>query len=390
MLARRDSRPHGRAFAHIAHCHPTNSPPSAATCTPIPSSASRSIAPRRVVQEKLAALRHRASTPASARPASSRVIPGQRNTSGRIVGLRADMDALPMQRGERLRAQVALRGPHARLRPRRPHDDAARRGALPARDAPLRRHGVLHLPARRGRLRRRQGDDRGRPVRALSRRARSTRCTTGRGCRRARSASRRARRWPRPTASRSRSTATAGTARIRTLAIDPVLVAGHIITAAQSHRQPQRAARSTRAVVSLCAMQAGDLRRDERDPGAREARRHRAHLPPGDAGHDRAAPAPSSCSSIAAGVRRHARRCITSASIRRPSTLRAKRCSPATSPSRWSAPTTWCATCSPAMGAEDFSFMLQAKPGRLSARSGRAARGRLLPAQQHATTSTTR
>ena len=65
-----------------------------------------------------------------------------------------------MHGGERVRAQVALRRPHARLRPRRPHDDAAGRRALPARDAQLRRHGVPDLPARRGRLRRRQGDDR--------------------------------------------------------------------------------------------------------------------------------------------------------------------------------------------------------------------------------------
>ena len=58
-------------------------------------------------------------------------------------------------------------GPHARLRPRRPHHDAARRRALPRRDAQLRRHGLSHLPAGRGRRRRRPGDGEGRPVRAL-------------------------------------------------------------------------------------------------------------------------------------------------------------------------------------------------------------------------------
>ena len=56
----------------------------------------------------------------------------RRRRAAASVGLRADMDALPMQEENDLRAQVALRRPHARLRPRRPHDDAARRRALPA------------------------------------------------------------------------------------------------------------------------------------------------------------------------------------------------------------------------------------------------------------------
>ena len=61
-------------------------------------------------------------------------------------------------------------------------------------------------------------------------------------------------------------------------AIDPVLVAGHIITAAQSIVSRNVSPIDT-AVVSLCAMQAGHPGRDERDPVACEARRHRAHVP---------------------------------------------------------------------------------------------------------------
>jgi hippurate hydrolase len=45
------------------------------------------------------------------------------------------------------RLSVALRRAHARLRPRRPHDDAARGGTLPARDTQLRRHRVPDFPA---------------------------------------------------------------------------------------------------------------------------------------------------------------------------------------------------------------------------------------------------
>ena len=66
-------------------------------------------------------------------------------------------------------------------------------------------------------------------------------------------------------------------------AIDPVLVAGHIITAAQSIVSRNVSPIDT-AVVSLCAMQAGHPGRHERDPVAREAGRHRAHVPAGHAG----------------------------------------------------------------------------------------------------------
>jgi redox-sensitive bicupin YhaK (pirin superfamily) len=63
---------------------------------------------------------------------------------------------------------VAARRPHACLRPRRPHHHAAGRGLAPGAGARFRRHGELHLPARRGDGQgRRAEDDRGRPVRAL-------------------------------------------------------------------------------------------------------------------------------------------------------------------------------------------------------------------------------
>ena len=105
--------------------------------------------------------------------------------------------------GERRRVPVPLRRPHARLRPRRPHDDAARGGALSERNAQFRRHRVPDLPAGRGRPRRREGDDRRRTVRALSRRTRVRAAQLARACRRAASASRPVPRWRLPTGSRS-------------------------------------------------------------------------------------------------------------------------------------------------------------------------------------------
>ena len=68
-------------------------------------------------------------------------------------------------------------------------------------------------------------------------------------------------------------------------AVDPVLVAGHIITATQSIRSRNVSPIDT-AVVSLCAMHAGNPGSNERDPVAREARRDRAHvLRPATPGH---------------------------------------------------------------------------------------------------------
>ena len=158
---------------------------SAATSTPIPSSPSRRPAPP-------------SSSPSSsqswgievhrglAKTGVVGVVRGRKPRAARAIGLRADMDCLPMH-------ETATR-PHKSQHDGRMHACGhdghttmlLGRGALPRGDAQLRRHRLPDLPAGGGRRRRRQGDGAGRPVRALSRGTRSTRCTTGRACRRAR------------------------------------------------------------------------------------------------------------------------------------------------------------------------------------------------------------
>ena len=75
----------------------------------------------------------------------------------------------------------------------------------------------------------------------------------------------------------------AATARIRTLTVDPVLVAGHIITAAQSIVGAQRESDRHRGRELVCDA-CRQPRRDERRAARRASGRHRAHLPSGDAG----------------------------------------------------------------------------------------------------------
>ena len=174
------------------------------------------------------------------------VIQGQQHGSGRMIGLRADMDALPMHEDNDFAWKSAHDGHDARLRPRRPHGDAGRRGALPGRDAQLRRHRRPDLPAGRGRLRRRQGDDRGRPVRALPGRSGLRACTTGRPCKPGtvgiNAGADDGRGRPRR---RSRSRGKGGHGAHAYLAVDPVLVAGAHHHGGADHRLAQRAARST-------------------------------------------------------------------------------------------------------------------------------------------------
>ena len=52
----------------------------------------------------------------------------------RSIGLRADMDALPIDEADRPALRQQRRRRDARLRPRRPHRDAARRRAAISRD----------------------------------------------------------------------------------------------------------------------------------------------------------------------------------------------------------------------------------------------------------------
>ena len=84
-------------------------------------------------------------------------------------------------------ARVAQPRQDARVRPRRPHDDAARGRERDGAAPQLRRHAVLHLPAGRGERGRRPRDGRGGAVRPVSGAAPCTACTTGRDCRPARS-----------------------------------------------------------------------------------------------------------------------------------------------------------------------------------------------------------
>ena len=145
------------------------------------------------------------------------------------------------------------------------------------------------------------------------------------------------------------------------LAVDPVLVAAHIITAVQSI-----VSRNVRpiegAVISLCAMHAGDLHAMSVIPGkATLVGTVRTFQPEVQALVERRLN--ELCSAVALGFGATA-------------TLRYERIYPATvntaarsrvrrrrGADRWWAPNTSMHDMEPSMGAEDFSFMLQIKPG---------------------------
>ena len=108
------------------------------------------------------------------------IVRGRQTGSGRMIGLRADMDALPMTEHN----DFAWKSSTAGLMHGCGHDGhtAMLIGAARylAETRQFRRHGRADLPARRGRLRRRTRDDRGRPVRAFPGRCGVWRCTTHR------------------------------------------------------------------------------------------------------------------------------------------------------------------------------------------------------------------
>ena len=102
-------------------------------------------------------------------------------------GMRADMDALPIEEATTVAVQIDRAGQDARLRPRRPHRHAARRRQISCRDAQFRRHRGGHLPAGGGGRRRRPGDDATTACSTASASRRSSACTIIPACRSANS-----------------------------------------------------------------------------------------------------------------------------------------------------------------------------------------------------------
>ena len=142
--------------------------------------------------------------PAWRRPASSPT--SRAHSRVRCVALRADIDALPIREANHVRLQERDGRRDARLRPRRPHGHAARRGdacSTRMRDDLAGTVRLVFQPSEEKAPRRREGDDRGgragrdgRPRRA---RARSSASTSFPTFRPARSAYGAARSWRAPT-----------------------------------------------------------------------------------------------------------------------------------------------------------------------------------------------
>ena len=167
----------------------------------------------------------------------------------------------------------------ARLRPRRPYRDAARRGRISRRHAQLRRLGRGHLPARRRRRRGRQGDGRRRPDGALRHRGSLWHAqhagTAGRRIR---------------DHARARSD---GRGRFLTIVVDgkgghaacptidhrPVIVAGAQIVTALQTIVSRNVDPLESIVVSVDALHR--RRRRQHHPGNRRARGHGAHASTG-------------------------------------------------------------------------------------------------------------
>ena len=145
------------------------------------------------------------------------------------------------------------------------------------------------------------------------------------------------------------------------LAVDPVLVAAHIITAVQSI-----VSRNVRpiegAVISLCAMQAGDLHAMSVIPGkATLVGTVRTFQPEvQDAGR---APPERAVQRRGAGLRRHRQRALRAHLSRPPSTPLREAAFAADVAESLVGADHVVRDMEPSMGAEDFSFMLQVKPG---------------------------
>ena len=145
----------------------------------------------------------------------------------------------------------------ARLRPRRTHGDAARRGALSRRDAEFRRHRGRHFPAGGGGRRRRQGHDPGRHDGAVRDRRSVRHAQLSRACRSANSRSGPARSWRPPIISPSISKASAAMRRVRICPSTRCWSARQIVNQLQSivsrNVDPLHS-----AVISICMFHAGN------------------------------------------------------------------------------------------------------------------------------------
>ena len=117
--------------------------------------------------------------------------------------------------GDRPAVQVDGARQDARLRPRRPHRDAAGSRQIPRRDAQFRRHRGGDLPAGGGGRRRRPGHGEGRPDHPFRHRGSLRHAQFSQACRSANSPSARVRSWRRPITLRSSSKAKAATRRGR-------------------------------------------------------------------------------------------------------------------------------------------------------------------------------
>ena len=229
------------------------------------------------------------------------------------------------------------------------------------RDAQLRRHGRGHLPARRGRRRRRQGHGRRRPDGRAGASRRSTACTTCRACPSAISPS------ARPAAGRGRRASTstsparaAMAAPARTSAIDTVLIGSHDRHRAAVDRRAQRRSAEVGGRLGLHVPCGRRLQHDSRDG---ELQRHGAHARSrgprsGRAPHRRRSPRPPRAPMAARPRRPTTRKYPGDDQPRAPDRVRGRR-----RRARSPAPTASTTDAPPLMGGEDFSFMLEARPG---------------------------